>query len=592
MLRVSCGLFRFESGFIRVEDLSPWMDSDFNSDQTSGRRPIGLYTNSISRAPLPALSARCTIDTVQQDNTSIGSVESTNLASQEQFLVINDDALVNARIDGKVGVRSIDIVDTTDSKTTRSNEITNNSSNQEEEAAASNDSLAFNFLSTQSEPVIRDSFSSNHDPLVPSDAEVDSSSSLSSLSSPFSARMGTKCTVVRGYMTVYTYDATPYENLDKRILDALKEDMSTPSVVRESFLNDVVLGVRFIGGGMNDADATGENDATTGGVKETASSGNEDGINSRPGYVSAIQGSPSYSQGSTGGFSSFTFPMMILVALGMLFLVLASLFVYTSRVRSGKERRSRRYDDDFRTDSPGQGTYYEDEQEVGLNAVDYDDDSESAYTDYDGKDTTYYTITSTRQEYGHAVEHDYFETAARNVVDESSHFSRSASNVSSRTASSRYEGDNTVASDASVGFGIQIQEVHQAVDEKEECYSIHSIRSTVPNVRVKTSAPDTYELQYGDDQSVAGSLASRDSLNNSPRRSPPRSPGRKFYPSPSRLFGARNRMSAMREEDEESIARDAYIDDRTVNMHDPHAAGLEVSLTPWGGGGPTGVVDF
>jgi hypothetical protein len=51
-------------------------------------------------------------------------------------------------------------------------------------------------------------------------------------------------------------------------------------------------------------------------------------------------------------------------------------------------------------------------------------------------------------------------------------------------------------------------------------------------------------------------------------------------------------MSAMREEDEESIARDAYIDDRTVNMHDPHAAGLEVSLTPWGGGGPTGVVDF
>jgi hypothetical protein len=447
---------------------------------------------------------------------SYGSVQdesnSKPLASE---VFVNDDALVDVRIDGKVGVRT-------------SNPLieTRVNTDGDTDFLSTNDT-AFNFISTQSEPISHLSFTKDHDPLVSSELSI-------------TPRMTTKCTVVHGHMTVYTYDSTSYENLQARSIDAIKEDMQDPTVVKQRYVNSVVLGVRFVG-------------ANTTETEQGKSSWTQDPINSSPGYVSSIVGSPNASSNTNDPLSVFTFPVMILVALGTIFLVLLALFVGTS------DRKRRQYYDD---ETSGQATYYEQEREVSITEV---------------RSTSLYDSNNSHDAYRQAKRPDsIFRNPVPCPEDIDRTLSRTFSGLSEK-ATSGHTGDSlyaTYETTMNSDGAIRIQEVRSYLDEEnEDCYSIHSVFSAV----------------YGHfDVEVDGPVC-QDNMHepNHPscQETNKISPTRRLYSSPTRVFtGQRSpklmleRFSRNKNDEDEGLITEAYLEeDYTFD----ESAGMEVSLRPF-----------
>lgn len=457
-------------------------------------------------------------DKTDADETAVtsGSVQdesNSNPPASEIF--VNDDALVNARIDGKVGVPASNPL-----IQTRANTDTNGDS-------PSSDGTAFNFISTQSEPVSHISFIKDRDPLVPSQLL-------------FSPRMTTKCTVVRGQMTIYTYDSSSYENLQARTIDAIKEDMEDPTLVRQQYVNDVVRGVRFVG-------------ANTTGIDKDTSSSTQDPINTSPGYVSSIIGSPNASSNTNDPFSIITFPVMILIALGTLFLVLLALFVGTSN------RKRKQY---YEESSSGRETYYEEDIEVSITEV---------------RSAEIYDNTNTYDDWMKAKRSDYIDRSPIPDSDDIDRtLSRTFSGLSDR-ATSGQTGNSVYATYETTmnpDGDIRIQEVRSYVDEEnDECYSIHSI----------FSAGDGHF-----DVEVDGP-ASQDSMHDHNHPSSPgpnkKSPIRRLYSTPTRLFSGQgspklifDKISGTKDDEEEGVTAHAYLEEY-ITLDE--TAGMEVSLRPF-----------
>eukprot|EP00804_Cyclotella_cryptica_P028674 CCRYP_008193-RB/>CCRYP_008193-RB protein AED:0.05 eAED:0.05 QI:741/1/1/1/0/0.33/3/1418/519 len=471
--------------------------------------------------------------------STYGSVENeSNSRTPTSEVVVNDDALVDARIDGKIGVRAINPI-----IQTRANTDSNSDS-------SSGDDTAFNFISTQSEPMSHISFTKDHDPLVSPQLVI-------------SPRMTTKCTVVHGHMTIYTYDSSSYENLQARTIDAIKEDMQDPTLVKQNYVNDVVLGLRFVRANTTNSDGS-------------KSSSTQDPINSSPGYVSSIIGSPNASSNTNDPFSLITFPIMILIALGTILLVLLALFVGTSN------RKRSQYDDE----SSGQATSYEEEREVSITEVrssemyDYTNGNDgyrkAGRSDY-LRSSEVYDYTNGNDRYRQAQRSDYIYRDRLPCSDEIDRaLSRTFSGLSDR-ATSGHTGNSVYATFEttinSIG-DIRIQEVRSYVDdENEECYSIHSVFSTGDgHCDVEVGAPASPDGMH-------------DPNHSSSRGTNKKSPSRRLYSSPTRVFSGQGspkqifgKFSKSKEYRDEGLTIHAYLEeDNTLD----ETAGMEVSLQPF-----------
>jgi len=253
-------------------------------------------------------------DEEDTEQTTSGIVEDeTNTSNPLENTDIVDTDIVDVRTDGKIGLlrsnHNILTQKDNDDAQTAQHDVVNN---------YSNDHSAFNFISTQSKSLTRNSYTRSHDPLVPLSTRDDFTAT---------PRITTRCTVVKGYMTLYTYDNNEYENIEVRTVHAIQHDMEDGNFVAEHLLNDVVLGVSFIGSNITD---------------NAGSTSVKDSIASSPGFVTSIIGSPAAATSGTTGSETldmFTFPVMILIALGTILIVLTALFVGTSKTASRKRRR-------------------------------------------------------------------------------------------------------------------------------------------------------------------------------------------------------------------------------------------------------------
>jgi hypothetical protein len=237
--------------------------------------------------------------------------------------------------------------------------------------------------------------------------------------------------------------------------------------------------------------------------------------------VSSIIGAPSSADSSTGTkMDMFTFPVLILIALGTIMFVLLALFVGTNRKRKPDGKR---YDDE---------SYYTES---------YYDDSCGSNESYGGDGGSPLTVTEVRQEYGGEEQQrsflinaiPSFDGIGRSLSGAFSFLSDHAvdkGRVSNLVDPSVYEEYETTLN---YDGDVRIQEVRSFVDEDfEECYSIHSIRA---------AADDDDELKVPDN-----SLASRDSMRTppgSPARDSSKSPQRS-HPSPSRVLSSPARKAS------------------------------------------------
>mmetsp|Transcript_7280 Transcript_7280/g.14951 ORF Transcript_7280/g.14951 Transcript_7280/m.14951 type:complete len:800 (-) Transcript_7280:187-2586(-) len=358
----------------------------------------------------------------------------------------------------------------------RNGGVTNTNSNDNEDLDME---VSFNFISTQSLPQTRTSNSSPHTfPRADSDAI-----------SRFAPRMTTKCTVIQGHMSVYTNGATAYENLDERIIDAFREDINTPVKMKESFLSDIVLGVRFLDASgvigapvSTDANDFGQTETST--PKENSSKGNQNWA----GTVSQIQGRPSgyVVSSSDTRFSDYSFPLMILMSLVVTLVVLSALYVYTSSRHDSKFRSSRGVNAGVVDDFEDEGTYHEGEMEIGIDGKPVKPDeidnicsstSESSCDEFDDNSSfltaaaNAVVVTSFREQYGHDPESNYVcstptrRSDSRSISSERSRIQQSVSSTASDTYSS------------SCGLNpISEKNIMPSCDEDDD-HSIHSIRT-------------------------------------------------------------------------------------------------------------------
>jgi hypothetical protein len=341
-------------------------------------------------------------------------------------------------------------------------------------------------------------------------------------------------------MTVYTYDSSSYENLQARTIDAIKEDMEDSTLVRQNYVNDLVRGVRFVG-------------ANTTGTDKDVSSSTQDHINSSPGYVSSIIGSPNASSNTNDPFSIITFPVMILIALGTLLLVLLALFVGTSN------RKQKHYYEDS---SSGRDTYYEEDIEVSITEV------RSAHI---------YDNTNIYNDCMQAKRSDYINRGPLPDSDDIGRtLSRTFSGLSDRatrgqTGNSVYATYETTMN----SYGdIRIQEVRSFVDEEDdECYSIHSVFSAGDgHFDVEVDGPACLDSMH--DPSHPSSLGTNK-----------KSPIRRLYSTPTRVFSEQgspkrdfDTFSGNKDDDDEGVAVHAYLEEyHTLD----ETAGMEVSLRPF-----------
>ena len=327
--------------------------------------------------------------------SSSGTVEdeSSSTPSAGDFFV-DDDALVDARIDGKIGVRA-------------NNSIIQTRANAAD--ANSNDS-AFNFISTQSEPITRSSFTRTHDPVVSTEL--------------IAPRMATKCTVVQGHITLYTYDHDSYENIEVRAIDAIKQYMEDDTFVKQNLLNDVVLGVKFAGS---------------------------------PGYVTNRFGTPVSSTLGSDAPDVFTAPVMILIALGAILCVLVALFVGTSTRKKRKRYDSSYHNRDIVTKPHDKMS--KDEQDVTMT---------SSNQSIDEKDAT---MTSSKSDC------DFFYSSYTQLFEGiGSACSKRFSGFSNEAPTNIDDGpvyNETYETTANGNGGVRIHGVRSNADEKYEDYYDH-----------------------------------------------------------------------------------------------------------------------
>jgi hypothetical protein len=411
--------------------------------------------------------------------------------------------------------------------------------------------------------------------------------------------MSTKCSVVRGSMTLYTYDSYTFENLEVRTIDAIKEDMEDDTFVKEHFLSANVLGVKFVGSNITDAISKAQ-----------------DSISSSPGYVSSIIGSPASASTGSGTLDMFTFPVMILIALGAILLVLIALFVGTSKTTN----RKRRYYD----------SHYGDENSYGIKQIKSSDVLGQSIAE---KDRT--ATTPSPSQYCQEMESEYyFGNFLPTFDDIGSTLSRTFSGFSDRAQTRGDVGDDSVSplyetyeTTINNGGGVRIRGVCSNIDEDyEDCYSISSVyddddipppppsspgrlrsfpspgRRLFASRRNDQSEIDTNEpfrdnprfsaiserndkapphrriifasMSNDEIEIETDGLSSRDSLR--PLATPGRSnkPPRRNYPSPSHVIASKmKKRSKNRGGRDVSLGDDAFLDDDEVT-------GIEVSLRP------------
>ncbi|KAL9179424.1 hypothetical protein ACHAXT_008714 [Thalassiosira profunda] len=207
------------------------------------------------------------------------------------------------------------------------------------------DGVAFNYVSTQSEPKETHSQSTqnqDYPAVVPAmfrqgarmaggPAQETSSNTIAkvprSVDDPMSSthietRTMRKCTVILGKMTAYSSnpEADPFENIEGRLVAALEEELgSNPAAFQE------IGGVR-----MHDSVAA-------------------------PG----AQISAARAHGGAEGAKYDALPVIVLVSLACVLVVLAGLFITTNR-RGKKDQ----WDEDLKRRDSSQGTYHDDEVEV------------------------------------------------------------------------------------------------------------------------------------------------------------------------------------------------------------------------------------
>ena len=470
----------------------------------------------------------------ETESTTSGTVEDESNQSANQ-LFAQEESPIDLRTDGQIGVRSSPLLESSPD----TNEVSN-----------SND-LAFNFISTQSESLSRNSYTRSHDPLGPKEL--------------LTPRMTTKCSVVQGYMTLYTYDYDQYENLEARTIDAIEEDLKDDTFVKEHLLNDVVLGVKFVGSNITDA-----------------ASADRDSISSSPGYVTNIIGAPASATTGSDTLDLFTFPVMILIALGAILLVLIALFVGTSKTAN---RKRKRYGD----------SQYGDESSYSIRQL----KSKDVFGDYsrDEFDAT----TATPSQYGEEVESEYFfGNYLPSLADVGNALSRTFSGFSDRAHTHGITGDvsvfDTYETTINNSGGVRIQNVKSYVDEDyEDCYSVGSVyneppppppppispnrlRSLPSPGRILFASMNNDEIEIGTD-----GLSSRDSLR------PPSTPGRnkktprRSYPTPSHVLASKSpkrllqKLSRNKDDDDVSLRDDAFLQDASLIDEN----GMEVSLRPF-----------
>ena len=190
------------------------------------------------------------------------------------------------------------------------------SSSIEEESGS-----AYNYLSTKSEILEFEPTWTQPDAVVVAPNNRSSSSSSSSVTTftPPKLRSGgggagrrTKCNIIQGQMTLFvsnTADLT-YENLDARILNAIRSDLNDELILQQEFLNDEnVVGLRLL---------------------EPAALTMDDGTlsSSSPVTVAATSSSaPSNTNNNdSGGFTSSYVSIGVISGLGVIFLILIGLF--------------------------------------------------------------------------------------------------------------------------------------------------------------------------------------------------------------------------------------------------------------------------
>ena len=210
------------------------------------------------------------------------------------------------------------------------------SSSIEEESGS-----AYNYLSTKSEILEFEPTWTQPDAVVVAPNNRSSSSSSSSVTTftPPKLRSGgggagrrTKCNIIQGQMTLFvsnTADLT-YENLDARILNAIRSDLNDELILQQEFLNDEnVVGLRLL---------------------EPAALTMDDGTlsSSSPVTVAATSSSaPSNTNNNdSGGFTSSYVSIGVISGLGVIFLILIGLFAYTSRPKKRRRLNIIAYDND------------------------------------------------------------------------------------------------------------------------------------------------------------------------------------------------------------------------------------------------------
>eukprot|EP00986_Skeletonema_menzelii_P010631 scaffold5266_cov138-Skeletonema_menzelii.AAC.3 len=138
---------------------------------------------------------------------------------------------------------------------------------------------------------------------------------------------GTKCNVVQGEITLFISNtADPYENLDGRILEAIKDDLNDEMILQQEFLKDGVVGLRLLEPAMAVPDDRLPSSPTISVATPSVTAA---------AAASSSASSPSNMNetGGSSGFASSSASIGVIGGLAAIFLMLIGLFAYTSRPR-------------------------------------------------------------------------------------------------------------------------------------------------------------------------------------------------------------------------------------------------------------------
>eukprot|EP00984_Skeletonema_dohrnii_P004953 scaffold1750_cov148-Skeletonema_dohrnii-CCMP3373.AAC.2 len=268
---------------------------------------------------------------------SVVVMETEEEDQQQQGREDVDDVLAETRVDGVIDPASVIRSAAAPLPTTTQLK----ESNKEEEGSA------YNYLSTQSE--IKEAKSIRTQPTVGENSGVSlrqSSGVNTVMMTPPKLRSGgtagTTCNVIQGQITLFISNiADPFENLDGRILEAIKDDLNDDMIIQQEFMNEEVVGLRLLEPAMVDKLPSSPSVSVTAPSVAAA--------------AAAAASSPSNTSDAAGssGFASSNASIGVIGGLGAILLMLIGLFAYTSRPRK-------------------RGRYHLDDDD--LNSCQYDDD--------------------------------------------------------------------------------------------------------------------------------------------------------------------------------------------------------------------------